>query len=248
MPAHTPVALITGSAHRLGAHTAQRLHEQGWNLVIHYRSREEQARSLVKTMNQQRQNSAIALQADLNLMEDTTQLGQGAIAHWGRLDALVNSASVFYPNPTCEATEDDWNSIMHTNLKAPFFLLQACLPALQKSMGSVINLIDIYSEKPLSEHPLYCASKAGLAALTRSWAKDLAPQVRVNGVSPGAILWPDGDAAVDAGYQSRILDKTPLKRTGTPEDIARTIVFLLTEAPFITGQIISVDGGRSLNM
>jgi pteridine reductase len=248
MPENTPVALITGSAHRLGARTAQMLHDRGWNLVIHYRSREEQAEALVKAMNHQRQNSAITLQADLSAIAETKLLGHKAAEQWGRLDALVNNASVFYPNPTPEATEDDWDNIMHTNLKAPFFLLQACLPALRASAGSVVNLIDIYSEKPLPEHPLYCASKAGLAALTRSWAKDLAPEVRVNGVSPGAILWPEGNAAVDAGYQSRILEKTPLKRTGTPDDIARTIVFLLTEAPFITGQIISVDGGRSLNM
>lgn len=248
MPENTPVALITGSAHRLGARTAQMLHERGWNLVIHYRSRENQAEGLVKAMNHQRQNSAIALQADLSAITETKLLGHEAAEQWGRLDALVNNASVFYPNPTPEATEDDWDNIMHTNLKAPFFLLQACLPALRESAGSVVNLIDIYSEKPLPEHPLYCASKAGLAALTRSWAKDLAPEVRVNGVSPGAILWPEGDVAVDAGYISRILDKTPLKRTGTPDDIARTIVFLLTEAPFITGQIVSVDGGRSLNM
>ncbi|WP_417513295.1 pteridine reductase [Marinobacter sp.] len=248
MPANTPVALITGSAHRLGARTVELLHERGWNLVIHYRSHRKQASSLAETLNHQRQNSAIALPADLSEVADIKCLSHKAAAHWGRLDALVNNASVFYPNPTPEATEDDWNCIMNTNLKAPFFLLQACLPALRASAGSVVNLIDIYSEKPLPEHPLYCASKAGLAALTRSWAKDLAPEVRVNGVSPGAILWPEGDAAVDAGYQSRILDKTPLKRTGTPDDIARTIVFLLTEAPFITGQIISVDGGRSLNM
>jgi len=248
MPVNTPVALITGSAHRLGARTAERLHERGWNLVIHYRSREEQARRLADTMNHQRQDSAIALQADLGNMADIKRLGCEAAATWGRLDALVNNASVFYPNPTPEATEDDWDTIMHTNLQAPFFLLQACLPALRESAGSVVNLIDIYSEKPLPEHPLYCASKAGLAALTRSWARDLAPEVRVNGVSPGAILWPEGDAEVDARYQSKILAKTPLNRTGTPDDIARTIVFLLTEAPFITGQIISVDGGRSLNM
>lgn len=248
MPEHAPVALITGSAHRLGARTAQMLHGRGWNIVIHYRSREDQARSLVETMNQQRPNSAVALQADLSSTTDTKRLGTEAMIPWGRLDALVNNASVFYPNPTPEATEDDWNCIMHTNLKAPFFLLQACLPALRASSGSVVNLIDIYSEKPLTDHPLYCASKAGLAALTRAWAKDLAPEVRVNGVSPGAILWPEGDAAVDANYQSLILAKTPLNQTGTPDDIARTILFLLTEAPFITGQIISVDGGRSLNM
>ncbi|HDZ39135.1 MAG TPA: pteridine reductase [Marinobacter sp.] len=248
MSANTPVALITGSAHRLGARTAQLLHERGWNLVIHYRSREEQAQSLAMAMNQKRENSAIVLQADLTALANTQRLGHEAAAHWGRLDALVNNASVFYPTPTPDATEDDWATIMNTNLKAPFFLLQACLPALRKSAGSVVNLIDIYSEKPLPEHPLYCASKAGLAALTRSWAKDLAPEVRVNGVSPGAILWPEGDANVDSDYQNRILAKTPLNRTGTPDDIARTIVFLLTDAPFITGQILSVDGGRSLNM
>ncbi|MBK1886115.1 MULTISPECIES: pteridine reductase [Marinobacter] len=248
MPEHAPVALITGSAHRLGARTAQILQERGWNIAIHYRNREDQAHSLAESMNQQRPNSAVALQADLSNITDIRRLGTEAAAQWGRLDALVNNASVFYPNPTPEATEDDWDSIMHTNLKAPFFLLQACLPALRASSGSVVNLIDIYSEKPLADHPLYCASKAGLAALTRSWAKDLAPEVRVNGVSPGAILWPEGDAAVDVGYQSIILAKTPLNRTGTPDDIARTIVFLLAEAPFITGQIISVDGGRSLNM
>lgn len=248
MPANTPVALITGSAHRLGARTAQLLHKQGWNLVIHYRSRDTQAQNLAETMNHQRQNSAIALQADLSELAETKRLGHEATLYWGRLDALVNNASVFYPNPTEQVTEDDWDSIMHTNLKAPFFLLQACLPALRESSGSVVNLIDIYSEKPLEEHPLYCASKAGLAALTRSWAKDLAPEVRVNGVSPGAILWPEGDTAVNADYQREILAKTPLNRTGTPDDIARTIIFLLTEAPFITGQIISVDGGRSLNM
>ncbi|WP_339779455.1 pteridine reductase [uncultured Marinobacter sp.] len=248
MPANTPVALITGSAHRLGARTAQLLHEQGWNLVIHYRSRDKQAKNLAEAMNHQRENSTIALQADLSEMADIKRLGQEATAHWGRLDALVNNASVFYPNPTAQVTEGDWNSIMHTNLKAPFFLLQACLPALRESTGSVVNLIDIYSEKPLAEHPLYCASKAGLAALTRSWAKDLAPEVRVNGVSPGAILWPEGDAAVNTDYQNKILAKTPLNRTGTPDDIARTIVFLLTDAPFITGQIVAVDGGRSLNI
>src|SRR5690554_2014642 len=243
-----PVVLITGAAHRLGAHTAETLHGRGWNVVIHYRSRQEQARQLIDKLNRERADSATSVQADLTNPEDLARLAITACNHWQRLDGLVNNASVFYPNPTENATEDDWQGIMGANLKAPFFLLQACLPALRASSGSVVNLIDIYSEKPLADHPLYCASKAGLAALTRSWAKDLAPEVRVNGVSPGAILWPEGDAAVDAGYQSIILAKTPLNRTGTPDDIARTIVFLLAEAPFITGQIISVDGGRSLNM
>jgi pteridine reductase len=168
MPSTTPVALITGAAHRLGAQTARTLHERGWNLVIHYRSREEQANSLVEQMNRQRPDSASALQADLSQTPGVTRLASDAVAHWGRLDALVNNASVFYPTPTGDASEDDWNTILNTNLKAPFFLLQACLTELRRNRGSVVNLIDIYSERPIDDHPLYCASKAGLAALTRS--------------------------------------------------------------------------------
>lgn len=243
-----PVALITGAAHRLGAHTAETLHGRGWNVVIHYRSRQEQARQLIDKLNRERADSATSVQADLTNPEDLARLAKTACEHWQRLDGLVNNASVFYPNPTEIATEDDWQGIMGANLKAPFFLLQHCLPALKKSSGAVVNLIDIYSEKPLKDHPLYCASKAGLAALTRSWAKDLAPDVRVNGVSPGAILWPEGEAEIDADYQKAILDKTPLARTGNPSDIAGAITWLICDAPFVTGQIISVDGGRSLNM
>lgn len=243
-----PVALITGAAHRLGAYAARALHARGWNLVIHYRSREPQAKALADDLNQTRPGSAVALKADLSVSKQLQPLAENAIAAWGRLDGLVNNASVFYPNPTQATSMDDWDTIMHTNLRAPFFLLQACLPALRAAGGSVVNLIDIYSERPLPEHPLYCASKAGLAALTRSWALDLAPEVRVNGVSPGAILWPEGDGELDDQHQQAILDKTPLARTGTPEDIARTLIFLLCDAPFITGQILPVDGGRSLNM
>ncbi|SNC65014.1 pteridine reductase [Marinobacter sp. es.048] len=248
MPSKTPVALVTGAAHRLGAQTARTLHARGWNLVIHFRSRDEQANSLIEQMNRQRPDSACALQADLSQTPAVNRLASDAVAHWGRLDALVNNASVFYPTPVAEATEDDWNTILNTNLRAPFFLLQACLTELRRNRGSVVNLIDIYSERPIDDHPLYCASKAGLAALTRSWAKDLAPDVRVNGVSPGAILWPEGEAEMDQSAQQAILQKTPLARTGNPHDIAETIAFLICDAPFITGQIISVDGGRSLNM
>jgi len=248
MPSETPVALVTGAAHRLGEQTARTLHARGWNLVIHYRSREEQANSLIEQMNRQRPDSAFALQADLSRTAGLDQLATDTVEHWGRLDALVNNASVFYPTPTANATEDDWDTILNTNLKAPFFLLQACLSELRRNHGSVVNLIDIYSERPIDDHPLYCASKAGLAALTRSWAKDLAPDVRVNGVSPGAILWPEGEAEMDSSVQRAILDKTPMARTGNPDDIAETIAFLICDAPFITGQIIAVDGGRSLNM
>ncbi len=243
-----PVALVTGAAHRLGAKTAQALHARGWNLIIHYRSQQQKAEALAGDLNQRRPGSAVTLQADLSNLAEVKQLAEQSVALWGRLDGLVNNASVFYPNPTEQATAQDWDSILNTNLRAPFFLLQACLPALRDSAGGVVNLIDIYSERPLPHHPLYCASKAGLAALTRSWAKDLAPSVRVNGVSPGAILWPEGEAELDRSHQQAILEKTPLARTGTPEDIAGAIAFLLCDAPFITGQILPVDGGRSLNM
>lgn len=243
-----PVALITGAAHRLGARTAELLHRRGWRVVIHYRSRSQQAEELVADLNGRRADTAIALQADLTSAQAVEQLAQASINAWGRLDGLINNASVFYPNPTEEASTDDWDRILHTNLRAPFFLGQACLAALKESQGCVVNMIDIYSERPLADHPLYCASKAGLAMLTKSWAKDLAPEIRVNGVSPGAILWPEGDGAIDEDYQRAILAKTPLARTGHPDDIAGAVVFLLCDAPFVTGQILSVDGGRSLNM
>jgi pteridine reductase len=248
MDSPAPVALITGAAHRLGAHTARHLHNRGWNIVIHYRSRQEQAEALASDLNNLREHSAIVLQADLSRPDQIAPLADQAIAAWGRLDGLVNSASVFYPNPTEKAQSEDWDTVMSTNLRAPFFLGQACLAALRSSGGAIVNMIDIYSERPLANHPLYCASKAGLASLTQSWAKDLAPEVRVNGVSPGAILWPEGEAEMGPQQQQAILDKTPLATTGKPEDIAGAIAFLLCDAPFITGQILSVDGGRSLNM
>jgi len=248
MASPAPVVLITGSAHRLGAHTSRHLHQRGWNLVIHYRSREADANALGDELNRIREDSAVVIQADLAAPGQAELLASQTISAWGRLDGLVNNASVFYPNPTAEASANDWDAIMNTNLRAPFFLGQACLPALKQSRGAIVNLIDIYGQRPLADHPLYCASKAGLASLTLSWAKDLAPEVRVNGVSPGAILWPEGGATIDEVYQQGILAKTPLARTGKPEDIAGAIAFLLCDAPFVTGQILSVDGGRSLNM
>ena len=248
MDTPAPVALITGSAHRIGAHTARHLHGRGWNIVIHYRSRQDQANALKNELNGLREHSAVAMQADLSRSDAIAPLAEQAIAAWGRLDGLVNNASVFYPNPTEKAQSDDWDTVMGTNLRAPFFLGQACLTALRESGGTIINLIDIYSQRPLADHPLYCASKSALASLTMSWAKDLAPDVRVNGVSPGAILWPEGEAEIDPQHQQSTLAKTPLARTGQPEDIAGAIAFLLCDAPFITGQILSVDGGRSLNM
>lgn len=247
-----PVVLITGAAHRLGARTAETLHRRGWRVVIHYRSRQDQADALVARLNAVRERSAIAIRADLERQDEAERLAQQAVAAWGQLDGLVNNAAVFYPTPTTSAGYNDWDRIMNTNLRAPFFLGKACLPALTQARGAIVNLIDIYSERPLADHPLYCASKAGLASLTRSWARDLAPEIRVNGVSPGAILWPEGNVEgnvpVDPGYQQRIVEKTPLGKTGEPDDIAGAIAFLLCDAPFITGQILAVDGGRSLNI
>jgi pteridine reductase len=188
------------------------------------------------------------VQGDLEQMDDISRIARQAVSFTGRLDGLVNNASAFFPTPVSEASEDDWNTLMNANLKAPLFLVQACLPALRQHRGGVVNMIDIYAERPLDDHPIYCASKAGLAALTRSLAKDLAPDIRVNGVSPGAILWPEQKDAMVQEHKDRILGKTPLQRTGDPTDIARTIAFLLCDAPYITGHIIPVDGGRSLSI
>lgn len=243
-----PVALITGAAHRLGAATARRLHVRGFRVLIHYRSRQAQAQTLADELNQDRPESAAILQADLIEAESIRKLGQQACDHWGRLDALINNASVFYPTATTEASLDDWTQIMDTNLRAPFLLGQTCLESLRANRGSIINLIDIYAERPLENHPIYCASKAGLAMLTRSWAKDLGPDVRVNGVSPGAILWPEDENAVENSHRDRILAATSLKRVGSAEDIASAIAYLVCDAPYITGHILPVDGGRSLNM
>lgn len=217
-------------------------------MIIHYRSRGEQAQALEDELNSERDHSARALQADLAIPEAIQPLALKAVAEWGRLDGLVNNASVFYPTPIQQATQEDWNTVMSANLQSPFFLAQACLSELRKNSGVIVNIIDIYSQKPLANHPLYCASKAGLASLTLSLAKDLAPDIRVNGVSPGAILWPEGDATMDQAQQQSILNKTPLGRTGKPADIAGAVAYLMSDAPFVTGQILSVDGGRSLNM
>ena len=243
-----PVALITGAAHRLGAATARHLHLRGFRVLIHYRSRQDQAQTLADELNQDRPESAAILQADLAQADSVRSLGEQACDHWGRLDALINNASVFFPTPTADASLDDWMQIMDTNLRAPFLLGQVCLERLRASRGSIINLIDIYAERPLDSHPIYCSSKAGLAMLTRSWAKDLGPEVRVNGVSPGAILWPEDENTAENSHRDRILAATSLKRVGSAEDIAGAIAYLICDAPYITGHILPVDGGRSLNM
>jgi pteridine reductase len=242
--AKNKVALITGGSHRLGAATARTLHEAGMNLVLHYRTSRDAAHKLQKELNGKRENSVVLVQADLLSMNALPALIKETHSAWGQIDALINNASTFYNTPIGSATEKHWDDLFGSNAKAPFFLAQAAAPYLKKSQGCIVNMIDIHAERPLKEHTLYCMAKAALAMLTKSLAKELGPEVRVNGVAPGAIMWPND---LDDVTKQRILNRTFLKRKGEPIDIASTIRFLVLDAPYITGQIISVDGGRSLH-
>lgn len=238
--------LITGAAKRIGAEIARHLHADGMNIVIHYRASASEAQALCQELNAQRTNSAITLQTDLLNIESLTTLAQQAAEHWGQLDALVNNASSFYPTPVGNITEAQWDDLVGSNLKAPLFLSQAATPYLQKTRGCIINIVDVHGIRPMKEHPVYCAAKAGLAMLTQSLARELGPDIRVNGVAPGAIMWPSSE--LDSQTQQQILERTALKRQGSPEDIAATVKFLIKDAGYITGQVIPVDGGRSLNI
>lgn len=235
--------LVTGGARRIGAALVRGFHEAGANLVVHYRNSADAALALVDELNAERANSATAKQADLIKTGRAARTIDHAVAEFGRLDILINNASSFFPTPLGTISENDWHDLVGSNLKAPLFLVQAACEELGKHGGSVLNMIDIHARRPLADHPVYCAAKAGLETLTLALARDLGPQVRVNGIAPGAILWPEGDANAD--QQEAIVRRTPLGRAGDPEDIVRTALFLSTQAPFITGQIIAVDGGRS---
>ena len=240
---NSQAALITGGAKRIGAAIATTLHAAGMDLVIHFRRSAAEAQSLANALNGTRPNSVVLVEGDLENSEDCAALAQQALEAFGRMDALINNASAFFPTPIGEVTNDHWEALMGVNLKAPFFLSQACAKTLASTHGAIINLTDIYADRPLPHHPVYSASKAGLVALTRSLAQELGPDVRVNAVAPGAIIWPEsGDSEEN---QNEILRRTPLGRLGDPQDIADTVKFLLCDAPFITGQIINVDGGRS---
>jgi len=237
-------ALITGAGKRLGECTARTLHQHGANIAIHYRGSEKPAQELADSLNGLREGSAFTVQADLLDNDALNSLVDQVVAHTGQLDILVNNASSFYPTPLGTVTEDQWTDLIGSNLKAPLFLSQAALPYLRKDNGVIINIVDIHSQRPLKEHTVYGPAKAALAMLTKTLAKDLAPEVRVNGVSPGAILWPD-EGMPEKVAQS-IINQVPMKRVGDPTDIARTVLFLIKDAPYITGQIIAVDGGRSV--
>lgn len=242
------VILVTGGARRVGAATCRRLHAQGANLMVHYRASESEARALQTELDQVRPGSVALVQANLLETARLPRLIDETVSHFGRLDALVNNASSFFPTPLGEITEDGWADLIGSNLKAPLFLSQAAAPQLKRQQGCIVNIVDIHSEWPLKRYVVYNAAKGGLASLTRSLAVELAPAVRVNGISPGPILWPEEGEWMDEASRQHIIARTLLKRTGEPDDIARTVSFLIADAPYITGQIIAVDGGRSVNL
>jgi pteridine reductase len=236
--------LITGGARRVGAAIVRALHAEGANLVVHYRSSQEDALALARELNETRAGSVVIQAADLLQTSAPDELVARALSAFGRLDVLINNASSFYATPMGTITAADWDDLMGSNLRAPLFLSQAAAPSLRARGGLIVNLVDIHGLRPLKAHPVYCAAKAGLAMLTRSLARELGPEIRVNGIAPGPVLWPDGD--LDDTLKQEIVAKTALKRYGTPLDIARTVRFLAKDAPYITGQIIAVDGGRSI--
>jgi pteridine reductase len=237
------VVLITGGAKRVGAAICRRLHAAGANLMLHYRESAGEARLLQAELNHQRKDSVALIQADLLDLAKLHSLVDQTVQSFGRLDALINNASSFFQTPVGEITVDQWEDLIGTNLRAPLFLVQAAAPALKKAQGAVVNITDIHAERPLKNYVVYSVAKAGLVGLTRSLARELAPEVRVNAVAPGPILWPD-DEAFDELSRQRIISHTPLKREGTPEDIAKAVLFLLAEATYVTGETINVDGGR----
>lgn len=235
-------ALVTGGGRRLGAAICKALHTAGFDVIVHYHQSGGDAKRLVARLNQVRANSAIALAANLAQPAAVRLFAADALAWHGQLDLLVNNASCFRPTPLDRTSDSDWEQLINTNLRAPFLLCQQLAGALQQQQGGIINLVDIYAEKPLLDHSLYSISKAGLTMLTQSLARELAPRVRVNGIAPGLILPPENDPQ----RAHALLASVPLARTGTPDDIAATAVWLATNAPYITGQIIQVDGGRAL--
>jgi len=237
-------ALITGAGRRVGAAIARSLHGEGAGVAIHYRGSAAEAESLARALNDARPGSALAVRADLLQTGQLPALVSKVVDHSGRLDILVNNASSFYPTPLAEISEEQWADLLGTNLKAPLFLAKAALPHLKSSRGVIINIVDIHAIRPLKDHTMYGAAKAGLGFLTRALARDLAPDVRVNGVAPGAILWPDG--GISDRMRDSVLKQIPMRRVGEPDDIATCVLYLVRDAHYVTGQIIAVDGGRSV--
>lgn len=242
------VILVTGGAKRVGAAICRRLHAAGASIALHYRTAEVEAQALQCELLAVRADSVLCLQADLLDLSALPKLIQSTVSHFGRLDGLVNNASSFFAVPLAEITQQHWHDLLGTNLQAPLLLAQAAADELRRNHGAIVNIVDIHAERPLHGHLLYSVAKAGLAGLTRALAQEMAPHVRVNAVSPGVIMWPENAAWDNAEQQRKIVAHTLLKRQGEADDIARTVQFLLNDAPYITGQIIAVDGGRSINL
>ncbi|MBN1378175.1 MAG: pteridine reductase [Gammaproteobacteria bacterium] len=244
--ANNKVALITGGARRLGAAICRELHSYGYDVVIHYNTSQLAAEQLTLELNTVRNNSCTVFAADLGNTDQLESLVKHVVDHYGQLDVLINNASAFYPTPVGKITEQQWNELTTINVKAPLFLSQAVAGMLQQAEGCIINILDLYADHPLHRHVVYSASKAALTSITRSLARELAPAIRVNGIAPGAILWPEKTMSEQS--KQAILQQVPMQRTGNPADIARTVRFLALESPYITGQIINVDGGRSITV
>ncbi len=235
--------LITGAAKNIGATIAKELHSCGMNVIVHYNNSEEEARELVKKLNGDRHDSAISIKADLEKEDHYIPLVNTALNFKGNIDVLINNASAFYQTSLNNLNIKQWNELININLKAPLFISQLAAKSLGESKGCIINITDIHASNPLKDHTIYCISKAGLVTLTKSLAKELAPNIRVNGISPGAITWPNN---MDNKTKENIINQTILKKKGNAEDIAKSIVFLINDADYITGQILNVDGGKTL--
>jgi pteridine reductase len=245
---HGKVVLITGGARRVGAASARLLHAAGARLMVHYRSSAADARALQAELNALRPDSVALIQADLLDIGGLHALVNQTVATFCGLDVLLNNASSFYPTPVGDITEKDWVDLMGSNLKAPLFLSQAAAPELRKRRGCIINITDIHAERPMKSYVVYSVAKAGLVGLTKSLARELAPEIRVNGIAPGPIAWPEGDPNFDEVSRQRIVSHTMLKHAGEPNDIALAVRFFAKDAPFVTGQILAVDGGRSAKL
>ena len=239
-----PVVLITGAAKRVGATIARALHAAGYDLALHYRRSRAEVDALCAELERARPGSTLAIRAELADGERLPAIVHDCVERFGRLDALVNNASAFFPTPIGEVTAAQWDDLFASNARAPLFLSQAAAPHLRRARGAIVNLLDVYAQRPLAGHVVYCMAKAALSMLTLALAKDLAPDVRVNAVAPGVVLWPEGGKPF--ADQAALIARTPLRRAGSPDDVAAAVLFLIRDAAFTTGQVIAVDGGRSL--
>ncbi len=245
---HGKIVLVTGGARRVGAAICRHLHQRGATLMIHYRASDVAALALATEFTQQRPNSASTIAGDLLNTVSLPNLVEQTLTRFGRLDVLINNASSFFATPVGEINEASWDDLVGSNLKAPLFLSQAAAPALNEASGCIINISDIHADRPLRNYVVYSIAKAGLTAMTRALALELGPRVRVNAIAPGPILWPENNAHFDESNQQRIISQTILERAGEPEEIARAAAFLISDATYTTGQVIAVDGGRSIKL